>query len=75
MSEFVREALPIFFMYGVVLLLGPLIGITMWMAFDGDRLREGETQADLAPILGEGNERERSAAPAARASGDAAIVA
>lgn len=45
MSEFMREALPIFFMYGCVLALGPFIAIAMWMAFDGDRLREPEEVA------------------------------
>ena len=45
MSEFAREALPIFFMYGVVMLLGPLVGITMWMAFDGDRLHTEDVAA------------------------------
>jgi hypothetical protein len=40
MSETMREALPILFMFGVAGLLGPLVGLTMWIAFDGDRLRE-----------------------------------
>ncbi len=39
MSDFMREALPIMFMYGCVLALGPFVGIAMWMAFDGDRER------------------------------------
>jgi hypothetical protein len=42
MSETMREALPIIFMYGCVLALGPFIAFAMWMAFDGDRLREPE---------------------------------
>lgn len=37
MSEFTRELIPILFMYGFVLLLGPFIGFAMWMAFEGDR--------------------------------------
>ncbi len=40
MSEFMREALPIIFMYACVLALGPFIAFAMWMAFDGDRLRD-----------------------------------
>jgi hypothetical protein len=40
MSEFAREALPIAVMYGFVLLLAPFIGYAMWIAFEGDRLRE-----------------------------------
>lgn len=52
MSDFMREALPIIFMYGCVLALGPFIGIAMWMAFDGDRLREPEAAVELqsAPV-------------------------
>jgi hypothetical protein len=51
MSEFMRDALPIIFMFGCVLALGPFIAIAMWMAFDGDRLREEEvaTEAAAAP--------------------------
>lgn len=54
MSEFTRELIPILFMYGCVLLLGPFIGFAMWMAFDGDSVREpGATAAtpvaDAAP--------------------------
>ena len=48
MSEFMREALPIIFMYACVLALGPFIAVAMWMAFDGDRLREDEV---AAPVL------------------------
>ncbi len=44
MSEFMREALPIIFMFGCVLALVPFISIAMWMAFDGDRLREPEAE-------------------------------
>lgn len=47
MSEFMREALPIIFMYGVVVLLGPFIAFAMWMAFDGDRLREEDSAANV----------------------------
>ncbi len=50
MSEFMREALPIIFMYGCVLALGPFIGIAMWMAFDGDRLREPELAVDATLV-------------------------
>lgn len=45
MSETMREALPIFFMFGCVLALGPFIAMAMWMAFDGDRLREPQVEA------------------------------
>jgi hypothetical protein len=51
MSEFMREALPIFFMYGVVGLLGPLVGLTMWMALDGDRLRDEADSAAAKPTV------------------------
>ncbi|MCW2920797.1 MAG: hypothetical protein JWL76_671 [Thermoleophilia bacterium] len=47
MSEFTREALPIMFMFGCVLLLVPFIAVAMWMAFDGDRLREPEGEAQV----------------------------
>lgn len=54
MSETMREALPIIFMYGCVLLLGPFVGFAMWAAFDGDRLREVDevetTSTVTAPI-------------------------
>lgn len=40
MSELAKEILPIAVMYGFVLLLAPFIGVTMWVAFDGDRPRE-----------------------------------
>lgn len=46
MSELTREMIPIIVMYGFVLLLAPFIGITMWVAFDGDRLREPELEVD-----------------------------
>jgi hypothetical protein len=50
MSEFVQQALPIAFMFGVVSLLGPLVGITMWMAFDGDRVRpEAQDATEVEP--------------------------
>ena len=52
MSEFMREALPIFFMFGCVLALGPFIAVAMWMAFDGDRLREPvEVAAPAAEVV------------------------
>ena len=60
MSEFMREALPIIFMYGCVLALGPFIGIAMWMAFDGDRLREPDAGATLQVEV---TEREAAATP------------
>ena len=44
MSETTREMIPILFMYGFVFLLAPFIGFAMWMAFDGDRLREEEAE-------------------------------
>jgi len=47
MSETTREMIPILFMYGFVSLLAPFIGFAMWMAFDGDRLRE-DTAAEVA---------------------------
>ena len=47
MSEFMRQAIPIFFMFGCVLGLLPVIAFAMWAAFDGDRLREAEET--LAP--------------------------
>lgn len=67
MSEFMREALPIIFMYGCVLALGPFIGIAMWMAFDGDRLREDDAVAApaAAPQVTVA-ERERGATTAGR---------
>ena len=61
MSEFMREALPIIFMYACVLALGPFIAVAMWMAFDGDRLREPEAAAD--PALQVASAPERDAAP------------
>lgn len=39
MSETMREAIPIIFMYFNVFLLAPFIGFAMWSAFDGDRMR------------------------------------
>lgn len=47
MSETMREALPIIFMSGCVLLLAPFIALAMWMAFDGDRLREPEVEPQV----------------------------
>ncbi len=48
MSDFMREALPIMFMFCCVLALGPLVGFAMWMAFDGDRLREDHAELPVA---------------------------
>lgn len=45
MSEFARQAVPIVVMYGFVLLLLPFIGYAMWLAFDGDSLREPDADA------------------------------
>jgi hypothetical protein len=42
MSDTMREVLPVVFMFGCVLALGPFIAFAMWLAFDGDRLREDE---------------------------------
>jgi hypothetical protein len=40
MSETMHELIPVLFMFGCVLALGPLVGVTLWMIHDGDRLRE-----------------------------------
>ena len=42
MSELAREIIPIAVMYVFVLALAPFIGFAMYVAFDGDRLREEE---------------------------------
>lgn len=39
-SQFMQELIPVVFMYACVLALGPFIAGAMWLAFDGDRLRE-----------------------------------
>lgn len=51
MSELTREIIPIVVMYGFVLLLAPFIAVTMWVAFDGDRLRVDETATPLDPSV------------------------
>lgn len=46
MSETMRELLPVLFMFGCVFALGPLVGGTLWMMHDGDRLRDDQ-EAEL----------------------------
>ena len=48
MSETMREAIPIIFMFGCVLLLGPFIGFAMWMMYDGDRAYTDEPAKEQA---------------------------
>lgn len=43
--DYSQQVIPILFMFGVVTLLGPLVGFTMWAAFDGDRHRSDEESA------------------------------
>jgi hypothetical protein len=64
MSEFWTQALPIVFMYGCVALLGPFVAIAMWMAFDGDRLRE-DVAEDIV-LTSEARTEVRAEAPDAR---------
>ena len=49
MSDTMREVVPVLFMFGCVFALGPLVGYAIWLAVDGDRLREDEdeTQAHM----------------------------
>lgn len=55
MHTFVHEVLPFVFMYTCVLMLGPFVAFAMWMAFDGDRLREPEAAetVEAAPTVAE----------------------
>lgn len=45
MGEVARQAVPIVVMFGFVLLLAPFIGFGLWLAFDGDRIREEQARA------------------------------
>lgn len=51
MSELARELIPIVVMYFFVFLLAPFIAVTMWVAFDGDKLREPEGEGAGASSL------------------------
>lgn len=46
MSEFVRELVPVIFMYTFVAALAPLVVFTMWMIFDGDRVNSASDDSD-----------------------------
>lgn len=48
MSDTMREVVPVLFMFGCVLALGPIVGYAIWLAFDGDRLREDEVEAQVS---------------------------
>ncbi|MCB0880206.1 MAG: hypothetical protein KDC46_14630 [Thermoleophilia bacterium] len=71
MHTFVHEVLPFVFMYTCVLMLGPFVAFAMWMAFDGDRLREPEAAAapEAAPQVAEAPK------PAPRPTGHATTAA
>lgn len=47
-SETMRELVPVLFMFGCVLALGPLVGFTLWMIHDGDRLRTASDEPSTA---------------------------
>jgi hypothetical protein len=50
MSNLTRELIPVAVMYGFVLLLAPAIGYTMWIAFEGDQVREAVEPAELDAV-------------------------
>jgi hypothetical protein len=48
MSDFTRELIPIIVMYAFCMLLVPVIGYAMWLAFEGDRDYSAENEARAA---------------------------